>query len=145
MFFACLAALCAQFYPMPFPSSIPLLIVCCAIYFIISMILTAIVTFIDKDTIILTRPNKVVLNHFILSRKEEAPEIILNYFYYVTFQEIRIWDANQSQVWEISGVLRHEHTIQRSNLALHIGQNVCREVFHRQGRVRRGNDALDTL
>ena len=59
MFFACLAALCAQFYPMPFPSSVPLLIVCCAIYFIISMVLTAIVTFIDKDTIILTRAKKV--------------------------------------------------------------------------------------
>lgn len=59
MFFACLSALCAQFYPMPFPSSIPLLMVCCAIYFIISMVLSGIVTFIDKDTIILTKPSKV--------------------------------------------------------------------------------------
>mmetsp|Transcript_14419 Transcript_14419/g.19753 ORF Transcript_14419/g.19753 Transcript_14419/m.19753 type:complete len:202 (-) Transcript_14419:77-682(-) len=59
MLLACLSALCAQFYPMPFPSSIPLLMVCCAIYFVISMVLTAIVTFIDKDTIILTKANKV--------------------------------------------------------------------------------------
>jgi signal peptidase complex subunit 2 len=59
MFLSCVFALVAQFYPMPFPSSRPLLAVCCAAYFIISSILQGIVTFIDKDTIMFTKPNTV--------------------------------------------------------------------------------------
>ena len=58
MFLSCVAAMTAQFYPIPFPSSRPLLAVCCAIYFIISSVLTGIVTFIDKDTIMFTKPKK---------------------------------------------------------------------------------------
>ncbi len=59
MFLSCVSAVVAQFYPIPFPKSRPLLGVCCAIYFILSSILQFIVTFIDKDTIIITKPNKV--------------------------------------------------------------------------------------
>eukprot|EP01031_Cornospumella_fuschlensis_P041493 gene41493-50635_t len=58
MFVACVFALVAQFYPMPFPASRPLLAVCCAMYFIISSVLQFIVTFIDKDTIMFTKPNE---------------------------------------------------------------------------------------
>ncbi|RYH20957.1 hypothetical protein EON65_21970 [archaeon] len=59
MFVSCVFALVAQFYPMPFPSSRPLLAVCCVMYFIISSVLQFIVTFIDKDTIMFTKPNEV--------------------------------------------------------------------------------------
>jgi signal peptidase complex subunit 2 len=59
MFLSCLFAVTAQFFPIPFPSSRPLLAVCCASYFIISSILQFIVTFIDKDTIMFTRPKDV--------------------------------------------------------------------------------------
>jgi signal peptidase complex subunit 2 len=59
MFLSCLFAVTAQFFPIPFPASRPLLAVCCASYFIISSILQFIVTFIDKDTIMFTRPKDV--------------------------------------------------------------------------------------
>lgn len=55
MFLACVFALTAQFYPMPFPASRPLLAVCCALYFILSGVLQFIVTFVDKDTIMFTK------------------------------------------------------------------------------------------
>lgn len=61
MFVACVFALVAQFYPMPFPQSRPLLGICCACYFIISGVLQFIVTFIDKDTIMFTKPKSVRL------------------------------------------------------------------------------------
>jgi signal peptidase complex subunit 2 len=46
----------AQFYPMPFPDSRPLLGVCCAAYFIASSVLQFIVTYIEKDCIMTTNP-----------------------------------------------------------------------------------------
>ncbi len=63
MFLACVFAMVAQFYPMPFPSSRVLLAVCCAGYFIVSTVLQYIVTFVDKDTImfIKAKPVSVVL------------------------------------------------------------------------------------
>lgn len=60
MFVACVFAMIAQFYPMPFPKSRPLLAVCCAMYFIISGVLQFIVTFIDKDTIMFTKAKPVM-------------------------------------------------------------------------------------
>lgn len=59
MFLSCVFAMIAQFYPMPFPASRPLLFFCCACYFIISSVLQFIVVFVDKDTIMFTRANKV--------------------------------------------------------------------------------------
>ncbi len=59
MFLSCVSAMIAQFYPIPFPKSRPLLGVCCACYFILSTVLQFIITFVDKDTIIITKPNKV--------------------------------------------------------------------------------------
>eukprot|EP00968_Pinguiococcus_pyrenoidosus_P023408 scaffold3753_cov257-Pinguiococcus_pyrenoidosus.AAC.3 len=56
MFIACTFAMVAQFYPMPFPESRPLLAVCCAGYFLFSSILQFIVTFYDKDTIMFIMP-----------------------------------------------------------------------------------------
>ena len=53
---ACLFAMVAQFYPMPFPDSRPLLGVCCAAYFTASSILQLIVTYIEKDCIMTTAP-----------------------------------------------------------------------------------------
>lgn len=58
MFLSCVSAMVAQFYPIPFPQSRPLLGICCAIYFILSTILQYIVSFVDKDTIIITKPDK---------------------------------------------------------------------------------------
>lgn len=58
MALSCVFAMVAQFYPIPFPDSRPLLGACCAIYFILSGVLQYIMTFIDKDTILFTKPNK---------------------------------------------------------------------------------------
>lgn len=59
MFLSCVAAMVAQFYPIPFPQSRPLLGVCCALYFILSTVLQYIMSFVDRDTIIITKPDKV--------------------------------------------------------------------------------------
>lgn len=53
---ACLFAMVAQFAPLPFPESRPILGACCCCYFILSGILQLITTFIDKDSILLTKP-----------------------------------------------------------------------------------------
>jgi len=54
MVVACLFAMVAQFYPMPFPDSRPLLGVCCAAYFAASSVLQLIVTYIEKNCIMIT-------------------------------------------------------------------------------------------
>mmetsp|Transcript_36059 Transcript_36059/g.71767 ORF Transcript_36059/g.71767 Transcript_36059/m.71767 type:complete len:206 (+) Transcript_36059:81-698(+) len=58
MFISCVFAMVAQFYPLPFPTSRPLLAVCCAAYFVISTVLQYFVTFVDKDTILFTKPKE---------------------------------------------------------------------------------------
>lgn len=58
MVVACLFAMVAQFYPMPFPESRPLLGICCAAYFVASSILQLMVTYIEKDCIMITQPVK---------------------------------------------------------------------------------------
>lgn len=55
MFLSCVFAMVAQFYPMPFPQSRPLLGICCAAYFVLSSVLQLMITFIDQDTIIITK------------------------------------------------------------------------------------------
>jgi len=60
MFISCVFAMVAQFFPLPFPASRPLLAVCCAAYFIISSVLQFFVTFVDKDTILFTKAKQVV-------------------------------------------------------------------------------------
>jgi signal peptidase complex subunit 2 len=52
---ACMFAMVAQFSPVPFPDSRPLLGLCCCVYFFLSGILQLITTFIDKDSILLTK------------------------------------------------------------------------------------------
>mmetsp|Transcript_3900 Transcript_3900/g.5757 ORF Transcript_3900/g.5757 Transcript_3900/m.5757 type:complete len:225 (+) Transcript_3900:37-711(+) len=56
---ACLFACIAQFAPLPFPDSRPVLGICCCLYFILSGVLQMCVTFIDQDCILLTQPKKV--------------------------------------------------------------------------------------
>eukprot|EP00628_Pelagophyceae_sp_CCMP2097_P006268 CAMPEP_0184125662 /NCGR_PEP_ID=MMETSP0974-20121125/25150_1 /TAXON_ID=483370 /ORGANISM="non described non described, Strain CCMP2097" /LENGTH=189 /DNA_ID=CAMNT_0026429001 /DNA_START=61 /DNA_END=630 /DNA_ORIENTATION=- len=56
MVVACLFAVTAQFYPLPFPASRPLLGVCCSGYFIFSGILQLVVKFVEKDAIVVTHP-----------------------------------------------------------------------------------------
>jgi len=56
MTMACLFAVVAQFSPIPFPDSRPMLGVCCCSYFLLSGILQLIVTFLDKDAIMTTLP-----------------------------------------------------------------------------------------
>lgn len=53
---ACLFAMIAQFAPVPFPESRPILGVCGSVYFILSGILQFITSFIDQDAILLTKP-----------------------------------------------------------------------------------------
>jgi signal peptidase complex subunit 2 len=54
MFISCVFAMVAQFFPIPFPASRPLLGLCCASYFILSIVLQYIISFIDKDTVVIT-------------------------------------------------------------------------------------------
>lgn len=60
MFLSCVFAMIAQFYPIPFPDSRPLLGFCCAMYFVLSTILQLMITFIDKDTIMIGKPDQVI-------------------------------------------------------------------------------------
>ena len=59
MVLACGFALTAQFYPLPFPDSRLLLGCCVGSYAFISALLQYFVSFVDKDTIAITKPNKV--------------------------------------------------------------------------------------
>lgn len=56
MVVACLFAMTAQFYPLPFPKSRPLLGVCCSGYFICSGILQLTVKFIEREAVVITKP-----------------------------------------------------------------------------------------
>jgi signal peptidase complex subunit 2 len=56
MFLACACAMIAQFAPIPFPESRVVLGLCGSIYFILSGVLQFITSFIDKDSILLTKP-----------------------------------------------------------------------------------------
>ena len=56
MFVSCAFAMTAQFAPIPFPESRPVLGICGSLYFIISGILQFITTFIDKDMIMQSVP-----------------------------------------------------------------------------------------
>jgi len=52
---ACAFAVVAQFSPLPFPESRPILGTCCAAYFSLSAALQLIMTFLDKDCILITK------------------------------------------------------------------------------------------
>lgn len=56
MALACVFAMVAQFAPIPFPESRPILGICGCAYFLLSGVLQLIATFIDKDSILLTKP-----------------------------------------------------------------------------------------
>ena len=56
MLVACAFAMVAQFYPMPFPESRPLLGVCCLAYFLASTIIQLIVSYAEQDAILTTQP-----------------------------------------------------------------------------------------
>lgn len=55
MFVACVFAMIAQFAPLPFPQSRPVLGVCGSLYFALSGVLQLIATFVDRDTILWTQ------------------------------------------------------------------------------------------
>lgn len=59
MVVACAFAMVAQFYPMPFPESRPLLGVCCVSYFLASTIIQLIVSYVEQDAILTTQPHEV--------------------------------------------------------------------------------------
>mmetsp|Transcript_28191 Transcript_28191/g.81543 ORF Transcript_28191/g.81543 Transcript_28191/m.81543 type:complete len:276 (-) Transcript_28191:2457-3284(-) len=56
MLLACSFAFVAQFAPLPFPESRPVLGFCCTAYFILSGILQLVTTFYDRDSIMATQP-----------------------------------------------------------------------------------------
>jgi signal peptidase complex subunit 2 len=62
MLLACVAAMIAQFFPIPFPENRMVLGICCGSYFAMSCVLQYIVTFVDKDTIALTNSLKVSIS-----------------------------------------------------------------------------------
>jgi signal peptidase complex subunit 2 len=55
---ACVFAMVAQFAPLPFPDSRPVLGSCCAAYFILSGVLQLVTTFVDRDCILITKVMK---------------------------------------------------------------------------------------
>lgn len=55
MTLACAFAMVAQFAPVPFPDSRPMLGVCCCVYFFFSGLLQFIATYIDRDAIMMTK------------------------------------------------------------------------------------------
>lgn len=55
---ACAFAMVAQFAPIPFPDSRIVLGACCCCYFVLSGVLQLITTFIDVDSILITKPLK---------------------------------------------------------------------------------------
>lgn len=56
MVIACIFAMTAQFYPMPFPASRPLLGVCCSGYFAFSGILQLTIKFVEREAVVITKP-----------------------------------------------------------------------------------------
>lgn len=56
MLASCIFASIAQFAPLPFPESRPILGICGALYFVLSGVLQLVTTYIDKDAIFLTMP-----------------------------------------------------------------------------------------
>ena len=66
MIAACGFAMVAQFAPLPFPDSRQVLGLCCCVYFVLSGILQLITTFIDMDSILLTKP---------LGKNDKNPEL----------------------------------------------------------------------
>jgi signal peptidase complex subunit 2 len=66
MIIACIFAVIAQFAPIPFPDSRPVLGICCCCYFVLSGVLQLITTFIDKDSILLTKAHATTKNKDLL-------------------------------------------------------------------------------
>ena len=60
MFMACCFAMMAQFTPIPFPESRPVLGICGSLYFVLSGVLQLMATLVDRDAILWTRPVVVV-------------------------------------------------------------------------------------
>ena len=77
MFLSCVFAMIAQFFQIPFPDSRPLLGVCCAVYFIISGVLQLMITYIDKDIIMISKPDPVSYR-ILLSIAITAPYLIIS-------------------------------------------------------------------
>mmetsp|Transcript_13891 Transcript_13891/g.19455 ORF Transcript_13891/g.19455 Transcript_13891/m.19455 type:complete len:229 (+) Transcript_13891:167-853(+) len=65
---ACVFAVVAQFGPVPFPESRPVLGVCCCAYFLLSGLLQLIVTFVDQDCILITKPKQGTSNKMLASK-----------------------------------------------------------------------------
>lgn len=84
MVVACAFAMVAQFYPMPFPESRPLLGICCCAYFLASFVLQLIVTYIEQDCIMITKP-KAGVTALGLRIRTNFPRF--QYDYQVTIQE----------------------------------------------------------
>ena len=59
MFVACVFALVAQFAPIPFPKSRPIVAVCCGFYFVISSVLQYFISYVDKETIMFLKAKSV--------------------------------------------------------------------------------------
>jgi len=88
MFLACCFAMVAQFGPLPFPESRYILGGCCVVYFILSGALQIIVTFLEKDAIMITAPpalgdykvkGKGIRVRTSFARFEEWYDIVLEY------------------------------------------------------------------
>jgi len=95
MFISCVFAMLAQFYPIPFPKSRPLLGSCCAMYFILSGILQFIVSFIDKDTILFTYPKNDTNNNLPLQIRTSFPRFQEYFTLIIQFKDGKKLNKNE--------------------------------------------------
>ena len=149
MFLSCVFAMVAQFYPIPFPKSRPLLGVCCAMYFVLSSVLQFMITYIDKDIILISKPEKgtgkTILVRTNFPRFQEYFTLVFQY----QEKDTTGGKVKRNHTHCCAPVTRpvlnsphpHRPTPQPQGAAgdRDDGQDVRGEVLHRQGRVRRGD------
>lgn len=66
---ACAFAVVAQFAPLSFPASRPILGACCTVYFLLSAVLQLVMTFLDRDCILITK---------VMSLEQTTEELLKN-------------------------------------------------------------------
>lgn len=127
---ACVFAMIAQFAPVPFPESRPILGICGSLYFILSGVLQFITTFIDKDAILLTKPSESSKNEHAkkwgirvrsnLPRFSEWYTVILEFR--VPKEEKMVSPPMVEQVWSIGQFFDKEGYFDEVGLSQEVGK-----------------------
>jgi signal peptidase complex subunit 2 len=120
---ACVFACFAQFAPVPFPDSRPILGVCCCVYFLLSGLLQLITTFVDKDCILLTRKkpasNNSNLQLYGLRVRSKLPRYSEFYTVILEFQGLQ-GTPKVEQTWSVGNFFDVEGMFDEAGLMLEI-------------------------